>query len=82
MKQKIPLIISSILIFIGLINFDIFIYPTLDYFGKFVMVGALNIVPFWIVKMIFDKFKNNIKSQYIFTIIWGVLSGGVFVLIS
>jgi hypothetical protein len=75
MKQKLSLIIASILILIGVVKFDIFIYPTLDYFGKFVMVGALNIIPFWIAKMLFDRFQDNIQIQYGVTILWGVLSG-------
>jgi hypothetical protein len=73
-------IISSIIILVGLIKFDIFIYPTLDYFGKFVMVGSLNIVPFWVAYMLSNKYKNS-KLQ-ILTILWGVGSGGVFFILS
>jgi len=82
MKQKLPLIVSSVIILFSLIKFDIFVYPTLDYFGKFVMVGSLNIVPFWITKMIFDKFYTDVKKQYIFTILWGVVVGWIFISIS
>jgi hypothetical protein len=60
-------IISSIIILIGLIKFDIFIYPTLDYFGKYVFVGLLNLVSLWVCVMIYRKFGN------IWAIIWGIV---------
>ena len=71
MKEKFGFIIASVFILIGLVKFDIFIYPTLDYFGKFVFVGALNIIPFWVAYML------NSKKQ-IFAIIWGILVGVAF----
>jgi uncharacterized protein (DUF779 family) len=73
-------LISSIIILIGLIRFDFFIYPTLDYFGKFVMVGSLNIVPFWIAWMIYNKYKNS-NLKYL-SIVWGIVSGGIFFILS
>ncbi|NPA54911.1 MAG: hypothetical protein GXO40_00935, partial [Epsilonproteobacteria bacterium] len=47
-------VITSIVFLILLVRFDLFIYPTLDYFGKFVFVGALNIMPFWIGYLLKD----------------------------
>ena len=71
MREKFGFIIASIFILIGLVKFDIYIYPTLDYFGKFVFVGALNILPFWIAYMLNNK-------NPIFAIVWGVFSGVIF----
>jgi len=70
MKDKIGLIIAFIFILAGLIKFDIFIYPTLDYFGKFVFVGALNIVPFWIT---WEINKKNKLFSLVFAIIAGII---------
>jgi len=70
MKDKIGLIIGFIFILAGLVKFDIFIYPTLDYFGKFVFVGALNIVPFWIT---WDLNKKNRLFPIAFGIIVGII---------
>ena len=81
MKEKLPLIISVLIILCGVVKFDIFIYPTLDYFGKFVMLGMFNIFPFWIANMLFKI--SNIKLKYISTVLWGVMSGGgLFMLVN
>jgi hypothetical protein len=71
MKDKILLFIGYIFILVAAIKFDIFIYPTLDYFGKFVFVGALNIVPFWI------GWELNKKNK-ILPLIWGIICAGIF----
>jgi len=73
-------IISSIIILVPLIKFDVFIYPTLDYFGKYVFVLALNLVPFWIANMLFNL--ENEKLQKILPILWAVFTGGIFCFIS
>ena len=46
MKKHIGLIFGVVFMMIFIVKFDIFIYPTLDYFGKYVAVGVLNIFPF------------------------------------
>jgi len=71
MKEKIILIAGYIIILIGLIKFDVFIYPTLDYFGKYVFVLALNIVPFWISWEIYKKNRW-------FSLVFAILLGFVF----
>ena len=76
MQEKVPLIVSFIFILLGLIKFDIGIYPTLDYFGKFVMVLSLNIMPFWISMMINERFENT--KRVLFVILWGFLAGVFF----
>jgi len=70
MKDKIFLFIGYIFILVGLIKFDLYIYPTLDYFGKFVFVGALNIIPFWLS---WDLYKKNKIYSIIFSIIMGTI---------
>ena len=74
MKDKLGLFAGYIFIIAGLVKFDMFIYPTLDYFGKFVFVGALNIVPFWIGWMIYKKYNQFIALG------WGIIAGIVFYL--
>jgi len=69
MKDKLGLFAGYIFILIGLVKFDMFIYPTLDYFGKFVFVGALNIVPFWIGFEIYKKYSQK------YAVIWGIVAG-------
>jgi len=71
MKEKIILIAGYIIILIGLIKFDVFIYPTLDYFGKYVFVLALNIAPFWISWEIYKKNRW-------FSLVFAILLGFVF----
>ena len=66
MKDKVILFIGYIFILAGLIKFDIYIYPTLDYFGKYVFVIALNITPFWIS---WDLYKKNKYYSLVFAII-------------
>ena len=41
---------------------------------------SLNIVPFWVAYMLSNKYKNS-KLQ-ILTILWGVVSGGLFFILS
>jgi len=71
MKEKMFLIIGYIFILGGIIKFDIFIYPTLDYFGKFVFVIALNIFPFWVL------WELNKKNK-LYALIAGVVGGLTF----
>jgi hypothetical protein len=71
LKNNPILLLSFIPILIGVLKFDIFIYPTLDYFGKFVMVGVLNIFPFFIATMLYGKFQNS-KFKYL-AIVWGII---------
>jgi hypothetical protein len=80
MKEKLILYISFLIILLPLIKFDIFIYPTLDYFGKFVFVLTLNIVPFWIANMLFNL--KNEKIRKILPLLWAISVGIVFYLIS
>ena len=68
MKDKIGLIISFVFILIGCIKFDIYIYSTLDYFGKYVAVIVLNIFPFIVSYKLFQK--NSLYS-----ILWGIIAG-------
>jgi len=67
MKKNIGLLVGVCLIIVGLIKFDVAIYPTLDYFGKYVFVGLLNLVSLWVCVMIYRKFGN------IWAIIWGIV---------
>ena len=71
MKDKIFLIIGAIFIIIGLYKFDIFIYSTLDYFGKYVFVLALNLIPFYVAWLFHNK-------KPIFSLIWGIVAGATF----
>jgi len=79
-KEKLVLYISFLIILLPLIKFDIFIYPTLDYFGKYVFVLALNIVPFWIATMFFNL--KNRKLKFSLTILWALFVAIIFYLIS
>ena len=80
MKEKLILYISFIIILAPLIKFDIFIYPTLDYFGKYVFVLALNIVPFWVANMLFNL--KNKKLKIVLPLIWAIFVGIIFYSIS
>jgi hypothetical protein len=80
MQKKLVLYISFLIILVPLIKFDIFIYPTLDYFGKYVFVLALNLVPFWIAVMFFNL--KNEKLKIILPLLWSVFVGVIFYLIS
>ena len=80
MKEKLVLYISFVIILAPLIKFDIFIYPTLDYFGKYVFVLALNIVPFWIANMLFNL--KNEKLKNILPLVWAIFVGIIFYAIS
>ena len=80
MKEKLVLYISFVIILLPLIKFDIFIYPTLDYFGKYVFVLALNIVPFWVANMLFNL--KNKKLKISLPIIWSISVGVGFYFIS
>jgi len=79
-KERLVLYISFLIILLPLIKFDIFIYPTLDYFGKYVFVLALNIVPFWIGTMFFNL--KNRKLKFSFTILWALFVAIIFYVIS
>jgi len=70
MKDKLGLVISFVFILIGVVKFDLFIYSTLDYFGKYVFVISLNIVPFWIF---WDLYKKNKYYSLFFAIIVGII---------
>jgi hypothetical protein len=80
MKEKLVLYISFLIILLPLIKFDIFIYPTLDYFGKYVFVLVLNIAPFWIANMLFNL--ENEKLKMTLPLVWSLFIGGVFYFIS
>ena len=80
MKEKSILYISFVIILVPLIKFDIFIYPTLDYFGKYVFVLALNIVPFWVANMLFNL--KNEKLKTILPLVWAIFVGIIFYAIS
>jgi hypothetical protein len=80
MKQKSILYISFLIILLPLIKFDIFIYPTLDYFGKYVFVLALNIVPFWIANMFFSLKNKKLRNSL--TLIFSIVAGIIFYFIS
>jgi len=70
MKDKLLLFIGYIFILAGAIKFDLYIYPTLDYFGKFVFVIALNLLPFWLS---WDLYKRNKLYSLGFAIIAGIV---------
>lgn len=57
------LILSFIIITYGLFRLDEYILPTLDYFGKFVFFGALNIFAYVFVYKI--QLLINTKNQLI-----------------
>jgi len=76
MGKKMSLFVSFLLIIIGLVKFDTFIYPTLDYFGKYVFVLALNIVPLYFSYEFYKKGYNNL-----IIIGWGAIVGIVLYLL-
>ena len=80
MKEKLILYVSFIIILAPLIKFDVFIYPTLDYFGKYVFVLALNIVPFWVANMLFNLKSEKLKNTL--PIVWAIFVGTIFYTIS
>jgi hypothetical protein len=80
MKEKLVLYISFLIILLPLIKFDIFIYPKLDYFGKYVFVLTLNIAPFWIANMLFNLKNETLRK--ILPLLWSIFIGGVFYFIS
>jgi putative flippase GtrA len=63
MINRAVLIVSFIIITYGLYRLDKFLIPTLDYFGKFVYFGALNIFIYIFVYKI-QQFFNQ-KNQII-----------------
>jgi len=79
-KEKLILYISFLVILLGLIKFDILVYPTLDYFGKYVFFIALNIMPFYIANLFFN-IKNK-KLAYFLTLFWGIGVGVIFYTLS
>jgi len=79
-KKKLILYVSFVIILAPLIKFDVFIYPTLDYFGKYVFVLALNIVPFWVANMLFNL--KNEKLKTILPFVWAIFVGIIFYAIS
>ena len=72
MKDKLLLFIGYIFILAGAIKFDLYIYPTLDYFGKYVAIIVLNLFPF-----IVGWKLNNKYPQYI-SLVWGIIWGLFF----
>jgi hypothetical protein len=69
--QKTGLIIGLILTIIGMYNIDMFLVPTLNYFGKYVFFAAFNIFVFWVLWTFYKKFNGNLKT--LMPVVWGVV---------
>ena len=59
--DKAGLIIGAVLSLIGMYKIDMFLLPTLDYFGKYVFFAAINIFVFWVVYVFYKKFSGILK---------------------
>ncbi|GAB6074022.1 hypothetical protein [Nautilia lithotrophica] len=69
--QNLGLIVGLILTIIGMYKIDMFLIPTLDYFGKYVFFAAINIFVFWIEWFFYKKFEGLMKI--LMPIGWGVI---------
>ena len=69
--QKTGLIIGLIMTIIGMYNIDMFLVPTLDYFGKYVFFAVFNIFVFWVLWTFYKKFNGNLKV--FMPVVWGVV---------
>ena len=69
--QNSGLIVGLILTIIGMYKIDMFLIPTLDYFGKYVFFGAINIFVFWVLWFFYKKFEGLMKI--LMPVIWGVV---------
>jgi hypothetical protein len=69
--EKVGLIVGFILTIIGMIKIDIFLIPTLDYFGKYVFFGVINIFVFWMLIVFYKKFRGVL--QIVMPIVFGVI---------
>jgi hypothetical protein len=73
--DKIGLIVGIVLSLVGLYKIDSFLYPTLDYFGKYVFFTLMNIFSIWLVYLFFKSFNGFLK------ILMPTLMGGVVLLV-
>jgi hypothetical protein len=69
--EKVGLIVGFILTIIGMYKIDIFLIPTLDYFGKYVFFGVINIFVFWMLIVFYKKFRGVL--QIVMPIVFGVI---------
>ncbi|EDM24530.1 hypothetical protein FE773_08210 [Caminibacter mediatlanticus TB-2] len=59
--NKLGLIIGEILVVIGLFFIDRFLFPTLDYFGKYVFFIAFNLFCIFLPLFFYKKFNGILK---------------------
>lgn len=59
--ERIGLIIGLVLTIIGIVKIDMFLIPTLNYFGKYVFFAAFNIFVFWVEWVFYKKFGGLMK---------------------
>jgi len=69
--DKAGFIIGFLLTAFGLYKIDMFLLPTLDYFGKYVFFVAINIFALWVLVMFYKKFENYLKTAM--PILYGLL---------
>ncbi|ACM92260.1 putative NADH dehydrogenase 5 [Nautilia profundicola AmH] len=59
--EKVGLIIGLFLTIFGMYKIDIVLIPTLDYFGKYVFFGAINIFVFWVEWFFYKRFDGLLR---------------------
>jgi len=64
--DKIGLIAGFLLMVAGMYKIDLFLIPTLDYFGKYVFFGIMNIFVLWLFYTIYKKFKHLFFIPFIY----------------
>jgi hypothetical protein len=69
--EKTGLIAGLVLTIIGMVKIDMFLVPTLNYFGKYVFFAAFNIFVFWVEWVFYKKFKGYLKI--LMPLIWGAV---------
>jgi len=60
--EKIGLVLGFLLLALGMYKIDMFLIPTLDYFGKYVFFAAINIFVVWVEYMFYKKFQGWLKT--------------------
>jgi len=60
--DKYGLIAGILLAALGMYKIDVFLIPTLDYFGKYVFFTSFNIFVFWVVWVFHKKFSGVLKT--------------------
>jgi len=69
--DKVGLIVGFLLVAVGMGKIDLFLIPTLDYFGKYVFFIAINIFVFWVLYQFFKRFKGFLKV--VMPILYGII---------